>query len=47
LASEELKGKFVIMDTYFFQKLAKNEDGAMESPLTNYNSVKKVNIFIY
>lgn len=41
--SEELKNKLIIMDTYFFQKLSKDENGSMDSPLINYDSVKKVN----
>jgi sentrin-specific protease 7 len=41
LSAEELRGKFIVMDSYFFPKLPLNEDGQMGSPLVNYNSVKK------
>jgi hypothetical protein len=41
LAVEEIKGKFIILDTYFYQKLSKNELDEMSTPLINYNSVKK------
>jgi sentrin-specific protease 7 len=41
LTNEEIKGKFIILDTYFYQKLSKNENDEMSTPLINYNSVKK------
>lgn len=41
LAVEDIKGKFIILDSYFYQKLSKNENDEMSTPLNNYNSVKK------
>jgi hypothetical protein len=35
-------GRFIILDTYFYQKLSINEEGNLESELISYNSVKKV-----
>ena len=46
LTNPNLKEKFCILDSLFFGKLSEDENSTLDTPLKNYNCVKRVSFFL-